>query len=133
MPPSSVTRETVSKLLQRRSHQRFLAARCGIANQGTFFDPATVPGLPSVASSFNNSYDYPLMTLIGSITQVDAQYNYKRDGSTFAQGEPLPRKFATDSYEFYAQDSWKVKSNLTIIYACAIHSFRRLGKPADWK
>jgi len=88
----------------------------GIANQGTFFDPATVPGLPSVASSFINSYDYPLMTLIGSITQVDAQYNYKRDGSTFAQGEPLPRKFATDSYEFYAQDSWKVKSNLTIIY-----------------
>jgi len=69
-----------------------------------------------VASSFNNSYDYPLMALIGSITQVDAQYNYKRDGSTFAQGAPLPRKFATDSYEFYAQDSWKVKSNLTIIY-----------------
>jgi len=109
-------RKQFPKLLQRRSHQRFLAARCGNRQSGYLFDPATVPGLPSVASSFNNSYDYPLMTLIGSITQVDAQYNYKRDGSTFAQGEPLPRKFATDSYEFYAQDSWKVKSNLTIIY-----------------
>jgi len=43
-----------------------------------------------VASSFNNSYDYPLMALIGSITQVDAQYNYKRDGSTFCPGCAAP-------------------------------------------
>ena len=88
----------------------------GIANTGTAMDPATVTGLPVVASSFNNSYDYPLMTLIGSISQVDAQYNYKRDGSTFPQGASLPRRFATDSYEFYMQDSWKMKSNLTLIY-----------------
>ncbi len=88
----------------------------GIANTGTAMDPATVTGLPVVASSFNNSYDYPLMTLLGSITQVDAQYNYKRDGSTFPQNAALPRRFAADSYEFYLQDSWKVKSNLTVIY-----------------
>jgi hypothetical protein len=86
-----------------------------IANQGTYFDPA-INGFPAVAGSFGNSYDYPLMTLVGAITQVDAQYNYKRDGSTFPQGAALPRRFATDSYEFYMQDSWKVKSNLTVIY-----------------
>jgi hypothetical protein len=88
----------------------------GIANQGAAMDPAIVPGLPVVASTFNNSYDYPLMTLLGSISEVDAQYNYTRSGSTLAQGAPLPRRFAADSYEFYAQDSWKVKSNLTVIY-----------------
>jgi hypothetical protein len=88
----------------------------GIANTGGDLDPAIVPGLPVVASSFNNSYDYPLMTLIGSITQVDAQYNYKRDGSTLPQGAPLPRRFAVNSYEFYAQDSWKIRSNLTLTY-----------------
>ena len=87
----------------------------GIANQGADMDPA-ITGFPVVAASFNNSYDYPLMTLIGSITQVDAQYNYNRSGSTLPQGAPLPRRFAVDSYEFYAQDSWKVKSNLTLTY-----------------
>jgi hypothetical protein len=87
----------------------------GIANQGAAMDPA-VAGFPVVAAGFNNSYDYPLMTLIGSITQVDAQYNYNRDGSILPQGAPLPRRFAVDSYEFYAQDSWKIKPNLTLTY-----------------
>jgi hypothetical protein len=87
----------------------------GIANTKTDMDPQ-ISGLPVVASSFNNSYDYPLMTVIGSLTQVDAQYNFKRDGSTFPQGAALPRRFAADSYEFYGQDSWKIKPNLTMIY-----------------
>jgi hypothetical protein len=87
----------------------------GIANQGIPLDPA-VAGLPAVSQTFNNSYDYPLMTLIGAISQVDAQYNYTRSGTVLPQGAPLTRRFAADSYEFYVQDSWKVKQNLTVIY-----------------
>ena len=87
----------------------------GLANQGGAFDPAAF-GFPTVASSFNNNYDNPLIALVGSVNEVTAQYNYNKDGSVLAQGAPVVRHFADDSWEFYAQDSWKIKSNLTLTY-----------------
>jgi hypothetical protein len=95
----------------------------GIANKKICGDPG--PGedptlcnysFPAVAPGFNTGYDYPFMALLGSITQVNANYNYKIDGSVLPQGTPLSRHFAADSYEFYAQDSWKIKPNLTVTY-----------------
>jgi hypothetical protein len=99
----------------------------GVANTGTDMDPGA-NGLPAVASSFSNGYDFPLLTMLGAITQVDAQYNYNLDGSVLPQGAPLTRRFATDSYEFYAQDSWKVKPNLTVIMGLRYSLF-----PAPWE
>lgn len=87
----------------------------GLANTGGAFDPAAF-GFPTVASGFDNNYDYPLQALVGSINNVTAQYNYTKDGSVLSQGAPVVRHFATDSWEFYAQDSWKVKPNLTVTY-----------------
>jgi hypothetical protein len=86
------------------------------------FDPgcSTGPGLcggaayPSVDSGFGNSYDYPLGALIGAIPQVNAQYNFTKNGGTLADGAPVSRRFADDTYEMYLQDSWKIKPNLTI-------------------
>jgi hypothetical protein len=86
-----------------------------VAGTGTFMDPGA-NGLPAVAASFGNGYDPALLTLLGAITEVDAQYNYKIDGSVLPQGAPVTRNFAVNSYEFYVQDSWKVKPNLTITY-----------------
>ena len=71
-------------------------------------------GLPAVDSSFVSNYDYPMVTLLGMITLVNANYNYQRNGQTLAQGAPVIRRFGVDSYELYAQDSWKVKPNLTL-------------------
>jgi len=87
----------------------------GLANQGGAFDPAAV-GLPAVDGGFDNNYDYPMMTLVGMINQVNAQYNFNKNGSTLAQGAPIQRHFADDAYEMYAQDSWKIKPNLTVTY-----------------
>jgi hypothetical protein len=85
----------------------------GVAGTGTDMDPA-VNGLPAVSNAFASGYDFPLLTLLGAITEVNAQYNYKLDGSVLPQGAPLTRRFASDSYEFYAQDSFKLKPNVTI-------------------
>jgi hypothetical protein len=74
------------------------------------------PHFPQVDSGFGNNYDYPLGTLLGAIPQVNAQYNYNKDGSTLADGAPVSRRFATDTWEMYAQDSWKIKPNLTVTY-----------------
>jgi hypothetical protein len=98
-----------------------------LAGQGdAHFDPGacpksgtptpTSPCLPAVNSGFGNNYDYPMITLVGMVDQVNAQYNFTKSGTALAQGAPVTRRFADDFYEMYAQDSWKVKPNLTLTY-----------------
>ena len=87
----------------------------GFAGTGAAFDPS-VSGFPGVDGSFANSYDFPLIALLGMVTEDDATYNYLKNGSVLAQGAPVARHFAVDSYEMYAQDSWKFRPNLTITY-----------------
>lgn len=87
----------------------------GIANTGTFMDPS-LGGFPAVLPSFNNSYDYPLIALLGSVTQGDAVYNYDRTGQLLPQGTPVKRHFGANEFEMYLQDSWRIKPNLTITY-----------------
>jgi hypothetical protein len=71
-------------------------------------------GLPDVDPSFANSYDYPIQALLGIVTEVDAKYNFQKDGTALADGTALKRRFGINSYEFYAQDSWKVKPSFTL-------------------
>ena len=90
-------------------------ATAGIANKGIPLDPA-YSGFPGVDPSFNNSYDFPLIAMLGSVTEVDATYNYDKQGHLLAQGAPLQRHFGVDEYEFYAQDAFRIKPNLTLTY-----------------
>lgn len=71
-------------------------------------------GLPGVDSSFVSNYDSSMTGLLGMITLGGAVYNYDRAGATLAPGAPVTRRFGEDSYEMYAQDTWKVKPNLTV-------------------
>lgn len=79
-------------------------------------NPATGQPYPKVDSGFANSYDFPLTALLGMVPEVDAIYNFQRDGSAAPQGQPLKRHFAINSYELYVQDTWKAKPNLTFTF-----------------
>jgi len=57
-----------------------------------------------------------MIALLGMVTEDDASYNYLKNGNVLAQGAPVIRHFGIDSYEMYAQDSWKIKPNLTITF-----------------
>lgn len=63
---------------------------------------------------FGTNYDNAVTALFGMAVEVDAQYNYQRNGTPLDQGAPVVRHFAEDGYEMYAQDTWKIKSNLTL-------------------
>ena len=72
-------------------------------------------GYPTVDfSGFGTNYDNAVTALFGMDVEVNAQYNYQRNGSPLAQGAPVVRHYAEDGYETYAQDTWKVKPNLTL-------------------
>jgi hypothetical protein len=70
--------------------------------------------LPAVASTFASGYGDPWLTILGVISQPTANYNYDKTGVALPNGDPVRREYATDEYEFYVQDSWRVRPNLTV-------------------
>jgi Carboxypeptidase regulatory-like domain len=85
----------------------------GFANTTSPFDPGN-NSLPAVASGFNNSYDYPAIALLGMVTQYNATFNFQKNGTALPLGSPVTRHWGADEYEFYVQDSYRMKSNLTV-------------------
>lgn len=87
----------------------------GFANKGISFDPAAF-GFPAVDPNFANAYNFPMTALAGIITEVDATYQRDKSGNNLPQGAFINRHFRDHEVEFYTQDSWRIKSNLTLTY-----------------
>jgi hypothetical protein len=67
----------------------------------------------------DTSTDHAMAALLGLVTQVSAHYNLDREGDsliTLPEGAPIKRRYGANEYEFYGQDSWRVKPNLTLTY-----------------
>ena len=92
----------------------WLAGSC-IANCGTSFDPGAF-GFPTVASSFSTNYDFPMTALAGLVTEIGSNYNLTKTLTPLPEGDPVPRHFRGNEWEWYAQDSYRVKRNLTVTY-----------------
>jgi Carboxypeptidase regulatory-like domain len=91
----------------------------GISNTGQSLDPAAF-GFPAVDSSFANSYDFPMMALVGVVNEVDTVYAQDKNGNLLVTpsnpGAFIARHFRDNELEFFGQDSWRIKSNLTLTY-----------------
>ena len=91
----------------------------GFANKNSPLDPG-LAGFPAAASSSNHLYDFPLAAMMGIGSELDAIYNYKvtnpTTASPLAQGDPVTRHWATDTYDLFVQDTWQVRHNLTLSY-----------------
>ena len=92
----------------------WLAGSC-IANCGTSFDPAAF-GHPAVDKSFSTSYDFPMTALAGLVTEVGSNYNLTKTLTPLPEGAPVPRHYRTHEWEWYGQDSWRIRKNLTMTY-----------------
>ena len=90
----------------------------GIVGTGQSFDP-TVFGFPSVDPSFTGSYNYSMTNLAGLLDYVTTQANYvvspnSKTGTLLPGGAFLSRDFKNNEFEWYVQDSWHARPNLTI-------------------
>ncbi len=84
-------------------------------------DPSMLdPDLPEVGSGFENSYTIAYDTLVGLVPETTQQYNYSvtspNSGALYPDGTFINRHFKANEFEYYLQDSWRVKSNLTITF-----------------
>ena len=93
---------------------------------------ASADTYPAVDSSFSTSYDFPLIGMLGMVTEDNAQYNYHLNpdhtGTALSQGAPVQRHFSTNEFDFYVQDSWKIKPNLTFNYGLRYEYMTPVGE-----
>jgi len=85
----------------------------GFAGKPSPFNPAN-GGFPAVSGDFANQYDYPAIALLGMVTEYNAFFNFDKSGTAIPQGAPVARHWGANEYEFYIQDSYKMKPNLTV-------------------
>ena len=73
---------------------------------------------PKVDSSFTNSYEIAFANLVGTIPQITDVFNYKltspTSGTALADGAALNRHFVANELEWYVQDAWRIRPNLTL-------------------
>ena len=68
----------------------------------------------SVASSWDVATQGALVALLGRLNGYGANFNFDTEGRLLAPNTGIVREFKTDEYDFYVQDTWKARSNLTI-------------------
>jgi hypothetical protein len=102
-------------------------ANAGIANTSDpanniniSLDPASQYGisqsLPAVSSDFASSYNVAVTALAGLISEVDSNYNLDKNLNPLAEGALINRHFRSWEWEWYAQDSWRARPNLTLTF-----------------
>ncbi len=116
----------------RNNRENFAAAfDNGITNQSFYAGSGNVvsnpinawlpflTGLPvgttiSSASLVNTRHAFAAM--LGRLSQYTANFNFNVDGAPLQAGAPVVRSFATEEYDVYAQDIWKLRDNFTLTY-----------------
>lgn len=79
-------------------------------------DASGAPIFPDVASSSLTPLRNILAAVIGRFSQYTANFLYDQSGQLLPAGSSADRTFATQEYEGYWQDSWRMRSNLTFTY-----------------
>jgi hypothetical protein len=93
-----------------------------VAGSGSSLDPGVVdsnnvriePNYPLVDPAFGELYDFAVMGLAGVESVENAVFNQDTHGNVVPSGALISRHFKSAEGEWYAQDAWRVKPNLTI-------------------
>jgi hypothetical protein len=71
---------------------------------------------PDVAASSLTPLRNILSAVIGRFSQYTANFSYDQSGHILPAGSSADRTFATQEYEVYWQDQWRLRHNLTLTY-----------------
>ncbi|MEO8435229.1 MAG: TonB-dependent receptor [Pyrinomonadaceae bacterium] len=80
------------------------------------FDDNGDPIFPDVDPGAETDLRDALTAIIGRFSQYSVNLNYDKSGKLLPGGTGVGRTFATEEYEVYAQDSWRIRPNLTLTY-----------------
>ena len=89
----------------------------------TYLDANNLPGCDNTVSTCTQTTGTMTSTrevrdaataIIGRFTEMTANFTFGLDGTLLPIGSPSVRDFATQAYDEYVQDSWKIRPNLTL-------------------
>ena len=75
-----------------------------------------------------NSVQRAMLDLFGVITSGSMNYSYDGSGNALPIGAPTVRTFASNEWELYVGDNWRVTPNLTLTYGLR---YVKLGVPYE--
>lgn len=79
-------------------------------------NPAT-PGVRyTIASSGILGVRDAVAALYGRLNDYNFNSNFDAAGQALAPGQPVVRRFATEEYDVYVQDAWRVTPNLNLVF-----------------
>lgn len=81
----------------------------------SYLDANHLPGDTTAGQALNSISEVQnaATAAIGRFSQYTANFTFNKDGSLFNPGIPSTRNFATQAYEEYIQDAWKIRPQLT--------------------
>ena len=74
---------------------------------------ALFAGTPDEVSGSTSPIKNAVSAVIGRFSQYTGNFNFDINGNVLPLGEGIQREFATEEYDFYVQDVWKFRPNLT--------------------
>jgi len=82
-------------------------------------DPTTL-GLPAVDSGFLTEFEQAYATIVGDVAERTASANYAvsspASASLLTDGSFITRHFKANEFEYFLQDSWRIRPNLTVTF-----------------
>jgi hypothetical protein len=88
----------------------------GLGGQTSALDSSLRPTTISTGTTATSLYDSAFTFLLGRYAQNQTNFNYSASGQPFSPGTGKSRDFRYDEWEFYGQDNWKIKNDLTLTY-----------------
>jgi hypothetical protein len=95
----------------------YLGAGAHVSNQfQAYLDANNLPGSTVSGQSLSSIAEIQnaATAIIGRFSEFTADYTFGKDGTLLASGSPTARDFATQAYDWYVQDSWKMRPSLTV-------------------
>ncbi len=78
--------------------------------------PGLRPANIGAGATRQGSFDSPFAFILGRVASINTSFNYSVDGTAFPPGTGKHRDFKYNEYEFYAQDNWRLRSDLTATF-----------------
>ncbi len=88
----------------------------GLGGLTAALNPSLRPANMGAGATRTDNYDGAFAFLLGRYASIATNFNYDLSGNAFAPGTGKSRDYRYNEYEFYAQDSWKLRSSLTLTY-----------------
>jgi hypothetical protein len=116
------------------SFESYSFGRGSLAGLGSDIVTATqnyligMTGNPSLRLTDASSVSRAFGNLFGLIATGSMTYSYDRNGNPIGIGTPIIRQFASNEFEVYMGDNWRVTPNLTLTYGLR---YMYLGVPYE--